>query len=84
MRENAFNQSAVFQKAYLENVDKALRCGGLDPSTEYNHGTLKAILLITAESFCDKKHKESQKNLQEFAAFYLVSLNGFCPVRFGA
>jgi hypothetical protein len=69
MRENAFNQSAVFQKVYLENVDKALRCGGLDPSSEYNHGTLKAILLITAKSFHDEKHKASQKTYENLQLF---------------
>jgi hypothetical protein len=69
MRKNALDQSAAFQKAYLENVDKALRCGALDPSSEYNYGTLKAILLITAELFHDKKHKESQRTYENLRLF---------------
>lgn len=74
METQDFNEAAQelakeFEKAYLENVRKALSCGGLDTESELNYGTLKAIALITAESFVDSRHKESMKTLKNLRCF---------------
>lgn len=56
-----------FGKAFVENSKKVLISGALDEQTELNFGTLKALLLITAEQYHDSKHSASQQTYRNLS-----------------
>jgi hypothetical protein len=65
--DSAADFETQLTNAFREHVDKALRSGALDESTELNYATLKAIAMITAESFFDgKRGSKIYKNLKCF------------------
>jgi hypothetical protein len=59
----------LFRNAYMEKVRKALASGGLDPASELNYATLKAIGLITAESFVDDRDESARSTLVNLRCF---------------
>jgi hypothetical protein len=65
--DSAADFETQLTNAFREHVDKALRSGALDESTDLNYATLRAIAMITAESFFDgKRGSEIYKNLKCF------------------
>lgn len=75
MNQSEFTEAAeafsgqLFCTAYMENIHKALASGALDPASDFNYATLKAIALITAESFVDDRHTPGLSTLANLRCF---------------
>jgi hypothetical protein len=61
--------SDKFHEAYMENVQKSLSPGALNIDTDLDYAALRAIALLTAESFVNPQHKPTNKMIKTLRAF---------------